>query len=357
MGAAPAACGRPPATSASCPPGGLPLGLDRQADGPADTPLAPATTVRSHEDILGFRFQVLGSTGRIRVAGVPHQRAERFVTAAVAWLRDVESRLTRFSDKSLVGALNDRAGIGSVQGDCDLLAVLDAAGRAWRWSAGRLNATVLPLYRLWHDAQRTRWPDDREIDEARELVGWEGLVIDGTRVALQRAGMALDLGGVGKEWAVDQLIGRAAEAGIADCLVELGGDCRAAGRQGDHPGWWVALPGAAMALLLADEALATSGLGTRRRHLAGRQVTHLIDARTGLPASGAVRSATILAPTCLVAGIHASDCCLIDRPSPALIAQRSASHPAWCLDGDGRMIADHRLAARMHRIAAGAAGP
>ncbi len=304
--------------------------------------------------VHGFRFQVFGSTGRIRVAGVDAECATRFVAATVAWLRDVERRLTRFSADSLIGQLNARAGAGGVQPDVDLAAVLDAAALAWRLSDGRLDATILPLWRCWHDAARTTWPSAAELAATRALVDWNAVLRTPDQVALPRAGMALDLGGVGKEWAVDRVLARAAAAGLADCLVELGGDCAARGRQPGRGGWWIALPGAAAALELRDEALATSGNGVRGRVLAGRPVSHLIDAQSGQPAGGGLRTVSVLAATCLEAGIRASDCCLLARADAAALAERSGALPLWAQAHTGGLLADPRLAARVHPIATAA---
>jgi thiamine biosynthesis lipoprotein len=234
--------------------------------------------------------------------------------------------------------------------DADCLAVLDAADWAWSLSDGRLDATILPLIRFWHDADRTRWPSQAEIAAARALVDWTAVQRRSGSIGLAHPGMALDLGGVGKEWAVDQLIDRAAVSGIDHCLVELGGDCRARGRQGHVPGWWVTLPGANTALLLGNEAIATSGIGTRYRLVDGRLVPHLIDARSGQPACGAIRFASIVAPNCLLAGIRSSDICLLAQADPQCIHERAGALPAWCGGSDDRIYADQRLLARMHTI-------
>ena len=305
-----------------------------------------------HSAVHGFRFDVLGSTGRIRIAGVSRVRAEEVAADAVAWLRDIEARLSRFRDDSLVGRLNRR---GEVESDADLDAVLAAADRAWQVTAGRFDATALPLWRLWHDSARTTWPTADEVAAARALVDWRALIRDGDHVRMSRPGMALDLGGVGKEWCVDRVVERIQAAGVDNLLVELGGDCAARGGQPGGEGWWVTLPGAAAAVALHDEALATSGVGTRRRELAGREVTHLLDARSGLPASGAVRSVTVLAHDCVTAGIHASDTCLVERADPAAIAVRSGGLPTWVRTADHVLMADPRLLARVHPVAVSAA--
>jgi thiamine biosynthesis lipoprotein len=300
--------------------------------------------------IHGFRFTVLGSTGRIRIAGVAEATAQRAVTDAMRWLRGVEAKLSRFRADSLIGRLN--AG-EAVPADADLTSVLAAAERAHRVTTGRYDASALPLWRLWHDAARTTWPTTAEIRDAQALVAWAAVERSGI-VRLTRPGMALDPGGVGKEWCVDQVLARVLAHGCTDVLVELGGDCTARGSQPGRDGWFVLLPGVAAALALRDEAIATSGIGTRRRLLAGRAVSHLIDVCTGHPAPGVIRSATVLASDCLTAGIHASDLCLLNSAIPTAIAERSGGHPTWVRASDGAILADPRLLTRMYPVASDA---
>jgi FAD:protein FMN transferase len=297
--------------------------------------------------IHGFRFVALGSTGRIRIANVPRAHAERAVANAVRWLRDVEARLSRFRADSLIGRLNTGE---SVPAESDLLTVFAAAHRAHVLTDGRYDATALPLWRLWHDPVRTTWPTAPEIAEAQSFVAWSSVERAGKSISLPRTGMAVDLGGVGKEWCVDQVINRLRSQGCSDVLVELGGDCAARGHQPDRAGWLVLLPGIAAAVTLCDEAIATSGIGTRRRILAGRAVSHLIDVCSGQPASGIVRSTSVLAADCLTAGIHASDCCLLDEATPAAITARSGGHLTWVRASDGTVLADPRLLTRLHPV-------
>jgi len=298
-------------------------------------------------DIFGFRFTVFGCTGRIRIASVSTAQAEAVVVDAVRWLRMVETRLSRFRLDSLIGRLN--AG-ETVPAQVDLSATLAAADHAHQVTHGRYDATAFSLWSLWHDPSRSTWPTPADISAARSRCGWSGVARSDVSVSLTRPGMVIDLGGVAKEWCVDRLIDRLIAHDCHDVLVELGGDCAARGRQPQRAGWLVLLPGAAAAVTLRNEALATSGIGTRRRLLAGRAVSHLIDAQSGQPAPGLVRSATVLAADCLTAGIHASDLCLLDEATPAAVAARSGGHPTWVRASDGTLLADPRLLVRVHPV-------
>ena len=277
-------------------------------------------------NVHGFRFTALGCTGRIRIAGTSEAEAQRVVIDAVGWLRDTEQKLSRFVATSLVSRLN-RGEV--VVAEPNLIELLTLAERATRQTAGRFHIAAAPLWKLWHDPQQTTWPSQTEIQSALDRCVNKIAVVEQGHMRLTGVGNAIDFGGIGKEWCVEKLITRISQQGIKHVLVELGGDCAVRGHQPQREGWAVLLPGVAGAIILKNEAIATSGLGTRGRWLMGQWIPHLIDAVTGKPASGMVQSASIIAPSCVVAGIHASDLCLLLDSSPVEIMARHGNYPTW----------------------------
>ncbi len=292
----------------------------------------------SSEVVHGFRFHALGGPARIRIAEVSETLAEAAVVDSVRWLRETEQRLSRFREDSLVSRWNrDRC----ISSHPDLIAMLTAADRAAALTAGRLDATAFPLWQLWHDPGRFDFPTVEEIAAARSLRGLMEINYHSSLLHLPRPGMAVDFGGVGKEWCVDRIAERLQARGIRSFLVELAGDLAAFGNQPGYNGWWVHLSGTDRALLVHDAAVATSGHGQRGRVLAGCRISHLIDAVTGQPASGAIRSATVLDRTCLDAGIRASDACLADNVRDAQV--RCGDRPFLLRLPDNSTTADVRL--------------
>ena len=142
--------------------------------------------------IHGYRFFALGCTGHIRIADVTAATAQSAVAEAVRWLRGVEAKLSRYRDDSVIGRLN--AG-ETVDSDANLSAVLVAADRAYHLTAGRFDATALPLWKMWHDPTRTTWPTASEIADVQSLVAWSMVEQRDGIVRLSRPHMALDLGG------------------------------------------------------------------------------------------------------------------------------------------------------------------
>lgn len=124
--------------------------------------------------------------------------------------------------------------------------------------------------------------------------------------------MGLDLGGFGKEYAVDRVLEMGRARGIADLLVDFGHDVRVAGRPPDAPCWSIGIedpmrPGAIRGRLVLNEGgVATSGNYLRYFESGGRRYGHIIDPRSGHPADGECLSVTVVAPTCLEAGLLAT---------------------------------------------------
>jgi thiamine biosynthesis lipoprotein len=125
--------------------------------------------------------------------------------------------------------------------------------------------------------------------------------------------MSIDLGGIGKEYAVDCVAQLAAQHGIASALVDFGHDVFALGAPYDgRPAWHVGLedpaqPGQCWAgVAVKQQAVATSGDYVRRFEVNGRRYGHILDVRTGQPVANGCRAVSVIAPTCTLAGLFST---------------------------------------------------
>ena len=141
------------------------------------------------------------------------------------------------------------------------------------------------------------------------LVGWPKVRREPGRVMLPHAGMALDFGGFGKEYAVDIVSLIAKDHGIVDSLVDFGHDLRASGAPPRRPAWHIGLedpknPGKTLGSVgLTRKAIASSGDYLRSFTVAGRRYGHILDPRTGSPVANGCTQATVIADSCLQAGM------------------------------------------------------
>jgi len=235
---------------------------------------------------------------------------EDFRRAAVDWIARFEARYSRFLPESIVGQVNARAGGDWCEVDEDAERLLSLCGEMHRLTRGVFDAAALPLLRAWDwKADPPRIPGECEMRVALELSGWGKVERRARGVRLPAAGMGIDLGGIGKEFAVDQLVSLAREFGIGDVMIDVGQDIRVVGRPPGKDAWYIGLeepdrPGDCWtALRLTDRAVATSGDYFRSFTLGARRYGHILDPRSGLPVNNGCQAVSVIAPSCVMAGI------------------------------------------------------
>ena len=218
----------------------------------------------------------------------------------------LDALMSTWKDGSDILRLNAAAGNAPVAVSAEVREVLHASQEVSEWTSGKFDVTFAALSGLWkfdHDIDG-QVPDRSQIAPRLPLIDYRALQIDdraGT-ASLTRAGMKVNLGGIGKGYAVDRAVTILRDAGLSDFMIQSGGDLFVAGRRGDRP-WRVGIqdprgfPDTTFAALeLTDVALSTSGDYERFFIRDGRRYHHILDPDTGEPALRS-RSVSIVAKT------------------------------------------------------------
>jgi thiamine biosynthesis lipoprotein len=220
----------------------------------------------------------------------------------------IEAKFSRYRP-SVVTHINQSAG-AAVEVDEETADLIGYSMVCYALSGGLFDITSGALRRAWRFDGSGAVPTPHQVREALAYVGWQRVVWERPLLRLQ-AGMEIDFGGIGKEYAVDRALARAAAHTAAPLLVNFGGDLRVSGPRQDGSPWWVAIEdvdraGAAVGLLeLAAGALATSGDTHRYVLKDGIRHGHVLNPQTGWPIAAAPRSVTVHAKTCTEAGLLA----------------------------------------------------
>lgn len=255
-------------------------------------------------------FPAMGTQCQIIFRAPSQKQAAAFREAATGWVQDFENQYSRFKASSLISTINSAAGARWVETDAELESVLSLCD--WfHWSTnGAFDPTALPLMKLWdYQADSPTVPTDDEIQRAMVLVGWNKVQRKAGGIFLPRTGMSIDLGGIGKEYAVDRVIEMSAQWGVQDVMVDFGRDIRVRGESPHTGGWRVGLehpddPGRCWGgVLVKERAVATSGDYLRGFEIDGRRYGHIIDPRTGRPVENGCNAATVIAQSCTEAGV------------------------------------------------------
>lgn len=255
-------------------------------------------------------FEAMGTSCRVTFTPPAAAVGDHFIAEVLRWVAAFEAKYSRFLPDSLIGRINQSAGREWVEIDPETQQLLALCQELHFITRGAFDVTALPLIRLWDwQAQPPTLPKPEAVAAARELVGLPKLQRRNGQVFLPRAGMSLDLGGVGKEYAVDRVVQLAASFGIRSALVDFGQDLRVLGAPPDKPAWHIGLqdPQAPArcwtGVAAVDVAVATSGDYLRRFELRGKRYGHIIDPRTGYPVDNGCRAVSVIAPSCTVAGV------------------------------------------------------
>ena len=226
-------------------------------------------------------------------------------------LKGIEQAFSVNLSDSAVSQINQSAGIAPVVVPQEVIYVLQEALRIAERTGGAFDPTIGPLVDLWDiGGDNSQVPSQQAIDHARSLVDWRLVEIDSQRgtVYLTKQGMALDLGGIAKGYAADELVAIAQEAGIQQALFDLGGNIYAFGTKADGTPWRVgvkdpAQPGGSPALALAvqDRSVVTSGMYERFFEQEGIRYHHILNPATGYPVWNDIQSVTIVSKSSLLA--------------------------------------------------------
>jgi thiamine biosynthesis lipoprotein len=251
-----------------------------------------------------FTFKAMGGPCDIDVVGV--ERPEKLVQLAVSEVRRIEAKFSRYIDSSIVGQINAKAGGAWTNCDDETRGLLEYADTLYTHSNGLFDITSGVLRRVW-DFGKRKTPSLGELDQVLPLVGWTHFERKDNKVRLKKAGMQIDFGGFGKEYAVDRVASIFLENGVTSALINFGGDVRALGAKPDGRPWQIGIQDPRQleqcfaTLSLSQGALATSGDYERFFELDGKRYCHILNPKTGMPVSY-WRSVTVLAPLASVAG-------------------------------------------------------
>jgi thiamine biosynthesis lipoprotein len=232
--------------------------------------------------------------------------SEADAQCAVDEVRRIEAKYSRYRSDSVVARINAAAGGAWVACDPETLALLDYAAALYESSGGLFDATSGVLRRAWN-FKAARLPEPELLRGLLELVGWPLVERHGSAVRLARAGMELDFGGFGKEYAADRAAALLRARGLRHGYVNLGGDLHVLGPRADGGSWDIGIQdprrndACIASIAVREGALATSGDYERYIEVGGQRYCHILDPRSGYPAAD-WRSVSVLAPLAVQAG-------------------------------------------------------
>ncbi len=313
-----------------------------------------ASTLHVSFDALPLRAAALagatmGTTWSARLA-LPAGATEALARQAIqAALDDVVAQMSTWETESDISRYN-RAEPGWRELPAAFFHVLHHAMVLAEDSGGAYDPTVGPLVNAWGFGPWQRAfepPSPAAIDAARLRCGWRRVRLDDARQAAhQPGGVYLDLSSIAKGYGVDRAAQALDALGVANYLVEVGGELRARGKRPDGAPWRVAVEvpdgsdNHALALPLQDLCIATSGDYRRHAGDGDARYAHTIDPRSGQPVRNGVASVTVLHAGCMQADALATALTVLGERDGLAYADRHQLAALFILrEGNGYRVA------------------
>ncbi|HWC16819.1 MAG TPA: FAD:protein FMN transferase [Terriglobales bacterium] len=269
-------------------------------------------------------------------------RAETAMATAFEEIERLDETLSNYRPSSELSRINRLAGREAVTTDPEVFSLLQTALTHSAHSGGAFDVTVGPLMRAWGFFRgQGRFPDSEELNSARDKTGFEKVKLDATKRTVRFAvpNMEIDLGAIGKGYAVDRAASVLRECAIDAALIDSGSSTMyAIGAPPGEEGWLVHVPDprdrsrTVASLKLRDESISTSGNYEKLFELGGRKYCHVMDPRTGMPVEGVLQ--TTLVATDGTSTDALSNAMFVMGPEAAreLLATVSNSRGIWFLN-------------------------
>ncbi|MCE5263014.1 MAG: FAD:protein FMN transferase [Deltaproteobacteria bacterium] len=297
---------------------------------------------RTHE----AQRELMGTIVKIKAYGkaLSRERFDEVSASAFNEIARLEKEMSEWLPESPISQAARFAGKKAVPISAEIAHVIDLSLSVSKQTGGVFDISFKPLGRLWQVEKRKEPPPAEAIRAARLLVDYRNIVLDQEHrtLFLKRPGMAIGLGAIAKGYAAGRAAEKMAAGGIRDLIIDAGGDLYISGSKGGHA-WTCGIQDPdrrgeqVLRLKVRREcAVVTSGDYERYFEFQGRRYHHIIDPRTGYPATGS-RSVTVMAQDPAVADGYATAFFILGPAKAAEIAGRTPGVAFILIDDRGKI--------------------
>jgi thiamine biosynthesis lipoprotein len=306
-------------------------------------------------ELFRIIFSAMGGECEIQLEAPDRELADNNAKLAIDEVHRIETKYSRYRPDSFISRINASAGAGHpVICDDETLWLLDYADTLFESSDGLFDITSGILRHAW-DFKEKKIPSDAELESVLGLIGWQRVAREKNSIYLPVAGMEIDFGGFGKEYAADRAAELLSSVGVTHAYVNLGGDVRAVGSRPDGKPWVIGIkdPRKVDSIFatfpLESGGLATSGDYEKFFEKDGFRYCHILNPFTGRPVNY-WRSVSVVAPLAIAAGSYSTIAMLKEAEGTAFLDKMGCQY--FCIDHAGQHRSKSAVPPERHSISA-----
>lgn len=295
--------------------------------------MPPFTTNLKNNYSIG-QFSAMACPCEILLESSDLSLIEKITAAAYKEAKRIEEKFSRYRNDNIIHRINN-ANNSTIKVDNETALMLDFANQCYELSEGKFDITSGVLRKIWKFDGSDNIPSQQQVDTIKPNIGWPKVNWQKPNITLPK-NMQIDLGGIGKEYAVDSTINILKQFTSESFLVNFGGDIGCPKPRKNNTPWVIGVDdpthtgeNSAGRITLFHGGLATSG--DARRYLIKDSIrySHILDPQTGYPVPNAPRSVSVIANTCLEAGMLSTFAML--QGSHAVEFLEAQDVKFWCI--------------------------
>ena len=248
--------------------------------------------------------KLMGSRFDITVVAKDPVEGDEYIDMAISEITRIEKLISSWDENSQTSEINRNAGLNPVKVDTELFNLIQRGIGISQLTDGAFDISYASMDKIWKfDGSMTVMPSEESIKASVAKVGYHNIILDkeNQTVFLKLAGMKIGFGAIGKGYAADKAKDLLKSKGVVAGIINASGDMNTWGKQPDGKEWKVAITNPmdknkVFALLpITNGAVVTSGNYEKYVNFNDVRYTHIIDPRSGYPATGII-SVTVFAP-------------------------------------------------------------
>jgi FAD:protein FMN transferase len=258
---------------------------------------------KNESEIFHRKVKLMGSRLDINVLAKTQKEADDYIDMAIAEISRIEKLISSWDKTSQTSAINDKAGIEPVKADAELFNLIKRSIEISKLTDGAFDISYASMDKIWKfDGSMKEFPNEEEIKTSVTKVGYQNIILDEAKhtVLLKLPGMKIGFGGIGKGYAADKAKELLISKGVSAGIINASGDMNTWGKQPNGEDWTVAITNPMNKekeyglLPITNGAVVTSGDYEKFVMFNGKRYSHIIDPRTGYPATDII-SVTVFA--------------------------------------------------------------
>lgn len=247
---------------------------------------------------------LMGSRFDITVVANDSAQGNSYIDLAIGEISRIEHLISSWDPRSQTSAINENAGVAPVRVCQELFNLIERSMAISKLTDGAFDISYASMDKIWKfDGSMKEMPTDEVIKASVSKVGYQNVVLDKEHVTvfLKLPGMKIGFGAIGKGYAADKAKALLMEKGAVAGIINASGDMNTWGKQPSGEEWKIAITNPlnknkVFAILpIREGAVVTSGNYEKYVTFDGKRYSHIIDPKTGYPATGII-SATVFAP-------------------------------------------------------------